>query len=167
MSKPTNVDMLKLKRLCRYLAGASRAVQFEGAVVSDTTIAASCRPAREVPFQRKARRVHQWQWLPRAASFVFQICAATCRKTNFGGSALHFTDEPAFWMRSMPLTKWPERPGLTHRTSLSCSAAIVGGTASRRLANSPKPAVRPGQVGLPPSFLGSERASTRSIVHRF
>ena len=29
MSKPTNVDMLRLKRLCRYLAGALRAVQSE------------------------------------------------------------------------------------------------------------------------------------------
>jgi hypothetical protein len=38
MSKPTNVDMIRLKRLCRYLAGAPRAVQLEGAVVSDTTI---------------------------------------------------------------------------------------------------------------------------------
>jgi hypothetical protein len=38
MSKPTNIDMLKLKRLCRYLAGALRVVQSEGAVVSDTCI---------------------------------------------------------------------------------------------------------------------------------
>jgi hypothetical protein len=38
MSKPTNIDMLKLKRLCRYLAGAPRAVQGEGAVVSEDAI---------------------------------------------------------------------------------------------------------------------------------
>jgi hypothetical protein len=38
MAKPSNMDMLKLKRLCRYLAGALHAVQSEGAVVSDTCI---------------------------------------------------------------------------------------------------------------------------------
>jgi ribonuclease HI len=48
-------------------------------------------PRTKVPAVRQLRRVHQWQWFPRAAAFVCRLCAATCRKTEIKGlrSACH------------------------------------------------------------------------------
>jgi hypothetical protein len=38
MSKPSNVDMIRLKRLCRYLAGRPRAIQGSAAIDSEDSI---------------------------------------------------------------------------------------------------------------------------------
>ena len=91
MSKPTNVDMLKLKRLCRYLAGASRAVQSEGAVVSDTFIDVFVDADWGV---RKDETIYKW----RGACCVWEMCEGVVINPEsmgekFGGGRVVCGDE--------------------------------------------------------------------------
>jgi hypothetical protein len=72
-----------LREACQVLAG------YEGfnPMGKQLRVAARIKVAA-VP---KARRVHQWQWSPRADAFVCRTCAATHRKTEVKGirSACH------------------------------------------------------------------------------